>query len=265
MAVDAALDIKEKGDLNNNYERHKNELYKAHQYWRMDRARVAALAFAAGDSAGAGGPPGAAWGSPFNYTTMVWLRLDALLNARPGRSNVISLDQDDKRHRSEEETFKYYVPPARGAELPTAGAATLLAVPGSFGRRAAFSNRDYDWCVYGPPAVFAVWTAQWKLADVPCATVWAGCAGPDRSPPPRFPRLSGDPNLWNGDVCTNEPFECRLAAAMDARNFTFEFAKSPRGEPELVAAIVRMPERDPRTHDYDPNMWHTPLGLLGRR
>ena len=74
MAVDAALDIKEKGDLNNNYERHKNELYKAHQYWRMDRARVAALAFAAGDSAGAGGPPGAAWGSPFNYTTMVWLR-----------------------------------------------------------------------------------------------------------------------------------------------------------------------------------------------
>ena len=74
MAVDAALDIKEKGDLNNNYERHKNELYKAHQYWRMDRARVAALAFAAGDSAGAGGPPGAAWGPPFNYTTMVWLR-----------------------------------------------------------------------------------------------------------------------------------------------------------------------------------------------
>jgi hypothetical protein len=265
MAVDAALDIKEKGDLNNNYERHKNELYKAHQYWRMDRARVAALAFAAGDSAGAGGPPGAAWGPPFNYTTMVWLRLDALLNARPGRSNLISLDQDDKRHRSEEETFKYYVPPARGAELPRAGAATLLAVPGSFGRRAAFSNRDYDWCVYGPPAVFAVWTAQWTLADVPCATVWAGCAGPDRSPPPRFPKLSGDPNLWNGDVCTNEPFECRLAAAMDARNFTFEFAKSPRGEPELVAAIVRMPERDPRTHDYDPDMWHTPLGLLGRR
>ena len=53
--------------------------------------------------------------------------------------------------------------------------ATLVAVPGSFGRRAAFSNRDYDWFVYGHPRVVRVWTGQWRAASTPCADLWAPC------------------------------------------------------------------------------------------
>lgn len=49
MAIDNANNIKDAGDLNSNYEKHKNELYKAHQYWRMDTARAAALAYARAD------------------------------------------------------------------------------------------------------------------------------------------------------------------------------------------------------------------------
>ena len=150
--------------------------------------------------------------------------------------------------------------------------ARLLAVPGSFGRRAAFSNRDYDWFVYGAPAPMAVWTGQWRHANVPCAAFWPGCnASAPTSPPHPSPRassetygsLSGDAAQWAdaATLCRNEPFECRLAAVMHARNMRFQFYRAPRGHPELVAAICRMPERDIRTHDYDPRMWHTPLGL----
>jgi len=147
-------------------------------------------------------------------------------------------------------------------------------VPGSFGRRAAFSNRDYDWFVYGTPETMALWTGQWRHANRPCADFWPGCARAGNGTTPPHPSageastatrgsLSGAADRWNdaATLCENEPFECRLDAAMHAANVHFQFYRAPRGEPELVAGIVRMPERDIRTHEYDPRMWHTPLGL----
>ena len=119
----------------------------------------------------------------------------------------------------------------------------------------------------------AVWTGQWRLADTPCARLWPPCGAAEPAPPPH-PTCSSEkpcgpdgaqlaPNWgeWDGRVCTNEPFECRLAAVMERRKLRFEFLKAPRGEPRLVAALVRMPERDRRTGAYDPNLWHQPLGM----
>ena len=159
-----------------------------------------------------------------------------------------------------------------GVALPVPDNATLVAVPGSFGRRAAFSNRDYDWFVYGHPRVVRVWTGQWRAASTPCADLWAPCGvlndaarapppHPSDGAPPGCASLGGAKDLWTGRVCTNEPFECRLAATMADRGFHFTFYRPPKGQGQPYAAIVRMPERDPRTHDYDPDMWHTPLGL----
>ena len=116
MAVDAANRIRVDGDLNNNYEKHKNELYKAHQYWRMDRAFDAADAFARGDAKFFTGAEARDWGAPFAYDLAIWARLDVLVNARPSTPNLISIDQGDKRHVSEKTTFEYFVPPPLGAE-----------------------------------------------------------------------------------------------------------------------------------------------------
>ena len=85
-----------------------------------------------------------------------------LLTARRGRSNLISLDQDDKQHLTEAGTFRYYEAPEEGVPIEGAPDA-IVAVPGSFSRRAAFSNRDYDWFVHAG-------------RGVPCALDGAGGA-----------------------------------------------------------------------------------------
>jgi hypothetical protein len=234
------------GDLNTNYLKHGNQAYKAHLYWRIDAAREAAEAYARADPAYYGAAA-RAW-TPFNYSWMAWTRLDVLLT-NIGRRGIVSIDQEDKRHVSEERTFQHYAPPPdapRALGDPAARASLLTAVPGSFGRSAAFSRWDYDWFVYGAPAAMAVWTGQWRLADTPCAALWSGCGLPpeNRNAPPRAPlrHFGGDERLWNGHVCLNEPFECRLTAVLDRRNMTFQFLK----DAGFVAAIVRMPERRSR-------------------
>jgi len=104
LAIDDANDIDARGDLNSNFLKHGDERYKAHQYWRMDVAREAALAYARGD-VGLYGAAARDW-APFTYDTMVWTRLDVLLTARRVHSNFISLDQEDKRHVDEAATFR---------------------------------------------------------------------------------------------------------------------------------------------------------------
>ena len=248
------------GDLNNNYLKHGNQAYKAHQYWRMDAAREAAEAYARADPTYYGAAA-RAW-TPFNYSWMAWTRLDVLLT-NIGRRSIVSIDQEDKRHVSEERTFQHYAPPPdapRALGDPATRASLLTAVPGSFGRSAAFSRWDYDWFVYGAPAAMAVWTGQWRLADTPCAALWSGCGLPpeNRTAPPRAPlrHFGGDERLWNGHVCNNEPFECRLTAVLYRRNMTFQFLK----DAGFVAAIVRMPEKAPETGAYAPDIFHRPIG-----
>jgi len=103
-----------------------------------------------------------------------------------------------------------------------------------------------------------VWTGQWRLADTPCAALWSGCGLPpeNRTASPRAPlrHFGGDERLWNGHVCLNEPFECRLTAVLDQRNMTFQFLK----DTGFVAAIVRMPEKVPETGAYAPRRRQNP-------
>lgn len=109
----------------------------------------------------------------------------------------------------------------------------------------------------------ALWTSQWRRAGTPCSDIWPGCANAMAFPPPRPAQLGGREQLWNRDVCVNEPFECRLSAALSERGVEFKWLAYPRDGPRtrVFAAIVRMPEKDPKTNKYSPLLWHRPLGL----